>query len=126
MRRLTSRLVLIAPFHSGSSGRVSACADASVQLSSAAAFRLRGAGGVLVKDHERGVEREGGGDADARLLPAGELGGKAVEQLDRQARLAGQRLAARAHFVSPLPPAEPQDRIRDGARSGEARVEAVG
>ena len=51
---------------------------------------------------------------------------KAVEQFERQADLLGQFLAARAHRVAPAHVAEPQDRIGDGARGGEARIEAVG
>ena len=73
-----------------------------------------------------GLERDRARDADARLLPAGELMRKAVEQLERQADLPRQFLAARAHGVAALDVAEPQDRIGDGARRGEARIEAVG
>ena len=56
--------------------------------------------GRLVEDDEIGLERDGARDADARLLAAGELMRKAVEQFDRQADLARQLLAARADRVA--------------------------
>ena len=56
--------------------------------------------GRLVEDDEIGLERDRARDADARLLPAGKLVRKAVEQFDRQADLPRQLLAARAHGVA--------------------------
>src|SRR5262249_54299851 len=77
-------------------------------------------------DDEIGAERDCPRDAYARLLSAGQLMRKAVKQLERQADLAGKRLAARAHRRASLHVAQPQDRVGDGARGGEARIEAVG
>src|SRR5262249_28361783 len=51
---------------------------------------------------------------------------KAVEQFDRQADLAGQRFAARTYRLASLQIAQSQDRVGDGARGGEAWIEAVG
>src|SRR5262245_11054350 len=80
----------------------------------------------FVEDDEIGAERDRPRDAYARLLSAGQLMRKAVEQLERQADLAGKRFAARAHRRASLHVAQPQDRVGDGARGGEARIEAVG
>src|SRR5262245_1690805 len=51
---------------------------------------------------------------------------EAVEQMKRQADLSSKRLAARAHLPASLRFAEPEDRVGNGARGGEARIEAVG
>src|SRR5262249_59473891 len=75
---------------------------------------------------EIGVERNRSRNADPRLLSPGELMREAVEQMKRQADLGSERLAARAHLLAPLRFAEPKDRISNGARGGEARIEAVG
>jgi hypothetical protein len=53
-------------------------------------------GGRLVEDDKLWVQRNGARDADARLLAAGELMRKAIQQIDRQADEAGEFLAARA------------------------------
>ena len=83
--------------------------------------------GRLVEDDAVGLERDGARDADARLLPARELVRKAVEQLDAAARPAAPApRSARARRSRPRHVAEAQDRIGDGARRREARVEAVG
>src|SRR5882672_8332664 len=82
--------------------------------------------GRLVENDEIGIERDRARDADARLLPAGELMRKAVEQVDRQSNAAGKVLAARPHGVAPPDVAKPQDRIGDRTCRGKARVEAVG
>ena len=57
--------------------------------------------GRLVEDDEVGFERDGAGDADARLLAAGELVREAVEQVERQADQARELLAARPHGLAP-------------------------
>ena len=82
--------------------------------------------GRLVENDEIGLERDRARDADARLLSAGQLMREAVEQIERQADLARQLLAARAQRIAALDVAQPQDRIGDGAHRGEARIEAVG
>ena len=51
---------------------------------------------------------------------------KPVEQFDRQADLCGKLLAAGAHRAAPAHVAKAQDRIGNGARGREARIEAVG
>jgi hypothetical protein len=64
-------------------------------------------------------------DADARLLPAGELVREAIEQFDRQADLNGQFLATRAHLAA-RQAAEPEQRVSDGAPYGNrTRVSAL-
>src|SRR6266850_7723437 len=65
-------------------------------------------------------------DADPRLLPAGQLMRKTVEELERQADLRCQFLAASAYRSTPAHVTEAQNRVCDGARRGVARIEAVG
>ena len=82
--------------------------------------------GRLVEDDELWMQRDRARDADAGLLAAGQLMRETVEQIDRQADQAGEFLAAGAQRVAALDVAELHDRIGDGARRGEARIEAVG
>src|SRR6266404_5924632 len=51
---------------------------------------------------------------------------ESIQQIDRQADQAGQFLAAGAQGVASPDVAELHDRIDDGARRGEARIQAVG
>src|SRR5205085_10498814 len=72
------------------------------------------------------MQRDRPRDADARLLSARQLVRKPIEQVDRQADQSGQLLAAGAQRVAAPDVAELHDRIHDGARGGETRVETVG
>src|SRR3712207_795551 len=72
------------------------------------------------------MQRDRPGYADAGLLAAGQLVREAVEQIVRQADHGGELLTAGAQRVAPPDVAKLHDRVGDGARGGEARVEAVG
>src|ERR1700744_4598358 len=80
-------------------------------------------GGRLVQDNELGMERNGARDADARLLPTGELVWKPIEQMPRQSDELREFLAAGAPRVASAETAEPQNRVGNGAHRREARVE---
>ena len=80
-------------------------------------------GGGFVEHQKVGFDRNGAGDADAGALPAGKLMREARQKFERQPALARhlayplrQRLAA--DF------AQPAQRIGDGVKGGEARVDA--
>jgi hypothetical protein len=81
--------------------------------------------GRFVEDQQPRFDRDGPGDPDPRLLPAGELVREAGEQLLRQA---GQP----RHLLDPSAQCgagkalQAQQRVGDGAERSEARVEAVG
>ena len=82
--------------------------------------------GRLVENDELWMQRDRARDADAGLLAARQLMREAIQQIDRQADQAGKFLAAGAQRIAALDVAELHDRIGDGARRGEARIEAVG
>src|SRR3954466_13957671 len=82
-------------------------------------------GGRLVQDNKLGMERNGARNANARLLPAGELVREAIEQWPRQADELCQFFATGTQGIAPADTAKPQDRIGNGAHRREAWVETV-
>ena len=82
-------------------------------------------GGGLIQHHQIRFERDGAGDAHTRLLTAGELVRKAIQQIKRQAHGGGEVFAAGAQGRRRHGAAKAQQGISDGAGRRVAGVEAI-
>ena len=71
-------------------------------------------GGRLVEDQQPRLDRDRAGDADPRLLAAGELMREAAEQFARQAGQSRAASSTRARERGAATAAQPAQRIGDG------------
>ena len=82
-------------------------------------------GGRLVQHQQPRPAGDGAGDADARLLAAGELVRKARQQIQRQAHTLAHLFHPLAQRIARAHAVEPHQGMGDAVEGREARVEAL-